>query len=534
MRRARSRCAGGSLSTRMEMKMMLSMPSTSSSAVNVKNAIQTWGSERSATMASMGGRHIRGKASTLRVCRSSAPRSSACSSSAVHTRRAPACNRARCTSGKCRKSPSPPRATTRTHTSTWTCWVELEGPGLQPPRLRLLGWRPDFQGALRRHRARANGAGASRPISPTMPGLQGAGKFRAVAWTAAELAENPNRRGFVRASDNGHALRYADGTPFFLTGDTWLAASTWRLPLQGRRRQPPDYVPAEGISFEEAVAWRKRQGFNSISFIAAFPNWAADEHGATYANKDGVFLRNAWEKFGSLGAEREDLDGRWRDDDGQGHARRAGQSPLRSVRRSRRPREFRSASTRATSPVSIARCGISSDRGFRAVSRDDPPRQRAVVEALLRFQRVVRALRAVPGRALRRVQPRLQRHPSRLDTQGFQPHRGRIQRGADVSPSRSTAPLPFGQPYTTLIDRSTFKAFGHGEQAPWLTMHTVGNNPRNHAIYASIEELFRPRRPRCPPRISSLTTRAGITRSIGPVARLRTRTRRATTTSRAP
>ena len=57
-------------------------------------------------------------------------------------------------------------------------------------------------------------------------------------------------------------------------------------------------MPAEGISFEEAVAWRKRQGYNSVSFIAAFPNWAADHHGATYANKDGVFLRNAWEKFG--------------------------------------------------------------------------------------------------------------------------------------------------------------------------------------------------------------------------------------------
>jgi hypothetical protein len=50
--------------------------------------------------------------------------------------------------------------------------------------------------------------------------------------------------------------------------------------------------------------------------------------------------------------------------------------------------------------------------------------------------------------------------------------------------------LPFGQPYTTLIDRSTYQAFGHAAHAPWLTMHTVGNNPRNHAIYASIEELF--------------------------------------------
>jgi hypothetical protein len=56
---------------------------------------------------------------------------------------------------------------------------------------------------------------------------------------------------------------------------------------------------------------------------------------------------------------------------------------------------------------------------------------------------------------------------------------------------RKYGPLPFGQPFTTLIDRSTFKAFGTGAQAPWLTMHTVGNNPRNHAIYGSIEELFR-------------------------------------------
>ena len=72
-------------------------------------------------------------------------------------------------------------------------------------------------------------------------------------------------------------------------------------------------------------------------------------------------------------------------------------------------------------------------------------------------------------------------------------------------------PLPFGQPFTTLIDRSTYKAFGHGAKAPWLTMHTVGNKPRNHAIYDSIEELFRLDAARIPRRISSLTTRAGTT-----------------------
>jgi len=60
---------------------------------------------------------------------------------------------------------------------------------------------------------------------------------------------------------------------------------------------------------------------------------------------------------------------------------------------------------------------------------------------------------------------------------------------------KTYGPLPFGQPFTTLIDSSTYKRFGHGEKAPWLTMHTVGNKPRNNAIYASIEELFRLRPP---------------------------------------
>ena len=45
--RACSRCAAGNLSTRMEMKMTLSMPSTSSSAVSVAKAIQAAGEERS-------------------------------------------------------------------------------------------------------------------------------------------------------------------------------------------------------------------------------------------------------------------------------------------------------------------------------------------------------------------------------------------------------------------------------------------------------------------------------------------------------
>jgi hypothetical protein len=47
-------------------------------------------------------------------------------------------------------------------------------------------------------------------------GLNGKeGEFQANAWTEAEKEENFTRRGFVKATANGHALEYADGTPFY-------------------------------------------------------------------------------------------------------------------------------------------------------------------------------------------------------------------------------------------------------------------------------------------------------------------------------
>jgi hypothetical protein len=320
------------------------------------------------------------------------------------------------------------------------------------------------------------------------PGLAGSGKFRAVAWSGAEISENPNRRGFVRASESGHALRYADGSPFFLTGDTWLAASTWRLPFKGTRPLA-DYVPAEGISFEEAVAWRKRQGYNSISFISAFPNWAADEHGATFANKDGVFLRNAWEKFGhwAPNAKISTADGATTTakdmHDEQGNrpfevfADREGLANFDRIN----PKYFASLDRKMRHL---------SDEGFVAfletIRRDNAPSWKRYFDFNESYGRFVQYLIARYG-------------AYNLVFSGI--HLDWIPKEFSLTADefnealtyhhKKYGPLPFGQPYTTLIDRSTFKAFGSGSQAPWLTMHTVGNNPRNHAIYESIEELFR-------------------------------------------
>ena len=366
------------------------------------------------------------------------------------------------------------------------CWVELEGPDF---RRRVYGFWDGGRIFKVRIVATQPGdwtwrAGSNRDD----PGLAGSGKFRAVAWSEAERAENPNRRGFVRNSENGHALRYADGTPFFLVGDTWLAASTWRLPFKGVRAAG-DYVPAEGISFEEAVSWRKRQGYNSVSFISAFPNWAADEHGATFANKDGVYLRNAWEKFGTWApnAKISTPDGATTTakdmHDEQGNrpfevfADREGLANFDRIN----PKYFASLDRKMRHL---------SDQGFvpflETIRRDNAPSWKRYFDFNESYARFVQYLIARYG-------------AYNLVFSGI--HLDWIPKDFSLTADefnaaltyhfRKYGPLPFGQPFTTLIDRSTFKAFGTGAQAPWLTMHTVGNNPRNHAIYGSIEELFR-------------------------------------------
>jgi hypothetical protein len=367
------------------------------------------------------------------------------------------------------------------------CWVDLEGPDF---KRRVYGFWDG--GRLFRIRIVATHPGEwSWRVGSNHaddPGFSGSGKFRAVAWDAEQITGNPNRRGFVRASANGHALRYADGTPFFLTGDTWLAASTWRLPFKGAT-PAADYVPAEGISFEEAVAWRKRQGYNSISFIAAFPNWAADQHGATFANKDGVFLRNAWEKFGTWApnAKISTADGATTTakdmHDEQGNrpfevfADREGLADFDRIN----PKYFASLDRKMRHL---------SEQGFvpflETVRRDNAPSWKRYFDFNASYSRFVQYLVARYG-------------AYNLVFSGI--HLDWIPKDFSLTAEefnealtfhhRKYGPLPFGQPYTTLIDRSTYKAFGHGAQAPWLTMHTVGNNPRNHAIYDSVDELFR-------------------------------------------
>jgi hypothetical protein len=368
------------------------------------------------------------------------------------------------------------------------CWVDLEGPGF---KRRVSGFWDGGRTFKVRIVATQPGEWSWRVGSNHAEdsGLTGAGKFRAVAWSAEDLAANPNRRGFIRATDNGHALRYADDTPFFLTGDTWLAASTWRLPFKGTRAAP-DYVPAEGISFEEAVAWRKRQGFNSISFIAAFPNWAADEHGATFANKDGVYLRNAWEKFGSWAPNatistadgatttakdmHDELGNRpfevFADREGLANFDRINPDYFTSL-----DRKMRHLAEQGFVPF------------LETVRRDHGPSWKRYFDFNASFGRYLQYLIARYG-AYNLVFSGIH-----LDwiPKDFSLTADEFNQALTAHYKKYGA-LPFGQPYTTLIDRSTFTAFGHGAQAPWLTMHTGACAARRSSIAPSMKVCVPP------------------------------------------
>ncbi len=368
------------------------------------------------------------------------------------------------------------------------CWIDLQGPGFSH---RVYGFWDGARLFKVRFVAIAPGKWSwhSGSNQAADHGLNdGRGQLTAVAWSDAEIAENANRRGFIRATPNGHALQYADGTPFFLVGDTWLAASTWRLPFRGLAA-PRDYSPAPEITFEEAVDWRKRQGFNSVSFISAFPNWDADAHGATFADKNGVYLRNAWEKFGSWApnAKISTADGATTTakDMADEHGNRPfvvfpdreGLADFDHIN----PAYFRSLDRKMR---------FLADQGFvpmiETVRRDQGPSWKAYFDFNVSYGRFVEYLIARYG-------------AFNLIFSGI--HLDWIPKDYSLTADEFNAaltqhwktygPLPFGQPCTTLIDRSTYQAFGHGDHCPWLTMHSVGNKPRDHGIYADLEEIFR-------------------------------------------
>ena len=146
-----------------------------------------------------------------------------------------------------------------------TDWVDLSGPSF---RRRVYG----FWDGGRTYRVRVT---ATLPgqwpwtsgSNQDDPGLNGrSGGF------AAELAQRgrprgqPQRRGMIGHPPDGRGLQYADGTPFFLIGDTWWSLPTYNFPLprdDGQHDSGPTRTCGDYLEF------RKRQGFNSVALLAA-------------------------------------------------------------------------------------------------------------------------------------------------------------------------------------------------------------------------------------------------------------------------
>lgn len=371
-------------------------------------------------------------------------------------------------------------------------WLELSGPGFNK---RIYGFWDGGNRFAYRIVATAPGRWSWRSASNHADdnGLNGhRGEFIARGWTEREKRDNPNRRGFVEASPNGHALQYADGTPFFMLGDTWLAGSTWRLPYRNARTDD-GYVPGPGIGFEDAVNWRKNQGFNSVSMIAAFPNWEADLNPSTYADENGIFVRNAWEKFGYdvAGGPGTDASGglsywgtytakNMRDEYGNLPFALSGEHSGVSDFTRINPAYFRSLDKKMA---------YLSAEGFvpllETVRRDAGPSWHAYYDFNETFSRYVQYLISRYGGwnvVFSGIHLDWVPKDFSLTAEQFNE--------ALTYHLNKYGPPPFGQIRTVLIDRATHTTLGHGDDVPWLDMHSVGNKPRDHRVGENIEAQF--------------------------------------------
>jgi hypothetical protein len=215
--------------------------------------------------------------------------------------------------------------------------------------------------------------------------------------------------------------------------------------------------------------------------IAAFPTWASDQYPATYADSAGVHYRNAWEEFGVTVP--------------------GGQPTAKSMHDERGYRPFEILPGGQGLPnfdrvvpeffQSLDRkMDLLSAQGFvpilETVRRDVTPPWKAYFDFDTSY-----------GRFLQYMIARYGAYNLILSKIHFDIYlRNYSLTAAELNEAitahyRRYGPMPFGQPVTALIDHATDSTFGRGAAAPWITMHSTGNAPRDHGIYAAIERQFR-------------------------------------------
>jgi len=319
--------------------------------------------------------------------------------------------------------------------------------------------------------------------NPSDPGLAGKrGSFVSLPWTEAEKRQNPNRRGFPRATPNGHALQYADGTPYFIVGDFFYPASTWRYRWRDGDEAYDVGTPEAG--FKDMLKLRKTQDFNMIYIISSFPSWAYDEYSYALQDKAGVPLRNAWPSGDENKAEN------MPNEDGERPfffpGKAVGYPNTCPDYMRLNPSYFRFLDKKID---------YANAQGFRVfletLRRDIGPYLKAYYGATNPDM-----LKNAVFHYIRYIFARYQADPVFFgiihqdvgeNTYGL-PARDWLT--SIEGYYRKYGPPPFGQIVTTNINGSTYRVWGHTDKAPWLTLHQAGNSPRDHTSSEQILEMY--------------------------------------------
>jgi len=350
-------------------------------------------------------------------------------------------------------------------------WVDLERPGFQK---RCYGfWDGDD---VFRVRVLAVAPGLwkwSSGSNQEDPGLnEKTGEFSAVAWSEADKKANPCRRGVIKASANGHAFEYADGTPYFLLGDTWWSVPTFRYRWYDDNKQR-QIGPNAG--FKDYVRFRRKQDFNCIAMIAAFPNWSNDDKPATLKMPDGTVLRSAWKQAGTESAK--DM----HDEYGNRAFLFPGKIPgyekyFPDVDRIN-PKYFRNMDKK------IDYLNSQGFVPFIEVSRRD------IGQGWKKYYEWPQSY----TRYIQYIWSRYQANiclfsPIHLDWTGSTIPAEQWNLAANRVIEKYGHP-PFGTLAGTNSNPSTLRNFGHTDKAKWLTFHQIGNR-RTHDLYPFLTEIF--------------------------------------------
>ncbi len=360
-------------------------------------------------------------------------------------------------------------------------WVDLKGPNFTK---RCYGFWDG--GQTFRVRVTSNAPGEwtwSSGSNPADSGLSGKrGSFSSAAWSEAEKQQNPNRRGFPRATSNGHALEYADGTPYFAVGDFFYPASTWRYRWRDSEEKFAVSDPEAG--YKDLLQYRIGQGFNMIFIISSFPSWAYDGRPAKFKDRAGVPMRDAWPNGNEDRAE--------------------------NMVNEENERPFFFPGKGDGSPEVGPDFFRLNPSYFRYLDKKmDYAADHGVVVLLETLRRdIAPYMKAYYGAAdpdmkknavfhyLRWIFARYQAHPvvwaiyhydCLCAPYGLEPAELRIP--LDGYHKRYGQP-PFGQLVSTNVSGSTYRSWGHTDKAPWLTLHQTGNSPRDHSIGDYVLEMF--------------------------------------------